>query len=91
MADSAINHLAGETGISPAFLDETRRHDPAALFEAGRSIRAFDARPWVGTLACPAVSIVTERDRLVARRRQIELPMPTAPRSSRWPPTTTLP
>jgi pimeloyl-ACP methyl ester carboxylesterase len=73
MADSAISYLARETAMPPAFLDETRNHDPAAIVEASQSIRAFDARRWLSELSCPAVSIVTDRDRLVPISRQIEL------------------
>ncbi len=73
MADAAISYLTRKTDMSPAFVDETRLHDPAAIVEASQSLRAFDARPWVDQLACPAASVVTERDQLVPRHRQIEL------------------
>ena len=73
MADAAIGYLARETPMSPAFVDETRQHDPAAIVEASQSLRVFDARPWLGQLGCPAASVVTERDHLVSRHRQIEL------------------
>jgi 3-oxoadipate enol-lactonase len=59
--------------MSPAYLDEARHHDPAALVEAAQSVRRFDARPWVGELRCPAASVITERDNLVPRRWQLEL------------------
>jgi 3-oxoadipate enol-lactonase len=73
MADAAISYLARETRMSPAFVDETRHHDPAAVLEASQSLLAFDARAWVDQIACPAASVVTERDQLVPRHRQIEL------------------
>ena len=73
MAAAAISYLARETGMSPAFVDETRHHDPAAIVEASQSVLGFDARSWVDQLACPAASVVTERDQLVPRHRQIEL------------------
>jgi 3-oxoadipate enol-lactonase len=73
MADAAISYLARETRMSPTFVDETRHHDPAAIVEASQSLLSFDARPWIDQLACPAASVVTERDQLVPRHRQIEL------------------
>ena len=73
MAEAVISYLARETRMSPTFVDETRHHDPAAIVEASQSLVGFDARPWVDQLACPAASVVTERDQLVPRHRQIEL------------------
>jgi pimeloyl-ACP methyl ester carboxylesterase len=72
-ARRATGYLARRAALPPVFVEEARHHDPAAIVEAGRSLVGFDARPWVGRLACPAVSIVTEHDRLVPRGRQIEL------------------
>ena len=73
MADSIASYLADDGTIPPTILDEARHHDPAAIVEADLSLERFDARPWLGELSCPAVSIVTEHDRLVPRGRQIEL------------------
>jgi pimeloyl-ACP methyl ester carboxylesterase len=73
LAESTASYLGDEGMIPPAMLDETRRHDPAALVEADLELGRFDARPWLGELACPAASIVTERDTIVPRARQIEL------------------
>jgi pimeloyl-ACP methyl ester carboxylesterase len=71
--EAMLRTVGREWKMSPAFLDEARRHDPAAVAEAARSIRRFDARPWVGRLGCPAASVVTERDRIVPAGRQLEL------------------
>jgi pimeloyl-ACP methyl ester carboxylesterase len=73
MSATATNYLARETALPPAYVEEARNHDPAAIVEASRAVLAFDARTWIGELNCPATSIVTEHDRLVPRDRQIEL------------------
>ncbi len=73
LAESTVRYLRRETTMPPAFLDELRRHDPAAIAEAARAVRFFDARPWIDQLDCPAASVVTEHDRLVPARRQLQL------------------
>ena len=65
LAESTVRYLRRESTMPPAFLDELRRHDPAAIAEAARAVRRFDARPWIGQLDGPAASVVTEHDRLV--------------------------
>jgi pimeloyl-ACP methyl ester carboxylesterase len=65
--------LVREAAIPPAILTEARRHDPAALLEAGRAIGRFDARTWVGRLDCPTASVITDRDRLVPPYTQLAL------------------
>lgn len=74
---SMVRYLSRESTLSPAFLEESRRHDPAAIVEAARAVHRFDARPWVGELRCPAASVVTERDQFVPARRQLELAQAT--------------
>ena len=77
LAQSMVDYLGRATPMSPAFLDEVRRHDPAAIIEATRALRRFDARPWAGQLGCPAASVSTSRSgrahrsatRLLRRRR----------------------
>ena len=54
-------------------VEEVRRHDPAAIVEAARAVRRFDATGWVGELDCPAVSIVTMNDGLVPAGIQLQL------------------
>jgi pimeloyl-ACP methyl ester carboxylesterase len=73
LTQSMVRYLERQTAVSPAFLDEARRHDPAAILEATRALRRFDARPWATRLGCPAASVVTERDSLVPMDRQLEL------------------
>lgn len=52
---------------------EVRRGDPTSIAAASRSLSAFDARSWAGTIDVPSVVVVTRRDRLIRRRRQYEL------------------
>lgn len=85
LAQSMVDYLGRETTMSPAFLDEARRHDPAAIIEATRAVRRFDARPWVGQLGCPAASVITERDRLVPVSWQLELAHATGATTHRVP------
>jgi pimeloyl-ACP methyl ester carboxylesterase len=68
-----LHYATRDSGISPAFLNEVRGHDPAALVEAARALGNFDARPWLAELRCPTASIITTRDRLVPPPRQLEL------------------
>ena len=52
---------------------EVRRADPPSIAAASRSLTAFDARPWAGSIDVPTVVIVTLHDRLIQARRQCEL------------------
>lgn len=52
---------------------EVRRADPPSIAAASRSLTAFDARPWAGSIDVPTVVIVTTNDRLIQARRQREL------------------
>ena len=63
----------GTGDLPPLFVEEARRHDPAALLEAINAVRRFDARPWIGGLQTPAAVVVTALDRLVPPGRQFEL------------------
>jgi len=47
--------------------------DPTLYYEAGAAVWRFDSRPWVGSLACPTMVVVTTDDRLVPPRNQYEL------------------
>ncbi|MET0146070.1 MAG: alpha/beta hydrolase [Ilumatobacteraceae bacterium] len=73
VAGSAMSYFGVDEQLPPAMRAEFRRHDPAAILEATRAVRRFDARPWLGELRAPAASVVTDRDRLVPRSRQLEL------------------
>ncbi len=57
-------------GMPDWVLDETRHNDPAALLDAVRALRRFDARPWIGEVDVPTGVVVTTLDRVVPPRRQ---------------------
>jgi pimeloyl-ACP methyl ester carboxylesterase len=73
VAAAVVRAIGRESGFPPDLVDEMCLHDPAAVLEAARALRRFDARPWVGELRCPTAVVVTELDRLVPMRRQLEL------------------
>jgi pimeloyl-ACP methyl ester carboxylesterase len=52
---------------------ETRRGDPAGIIEAGRSLAAYDARPFASALAKPAAVVITTEDKGVRPAKQHEL------------------
>ena len=73
LAASMTDYAARRWKVPPAMVEEVRRHDPAAIVEAARAVRRFDATAWVGDLNCPAVSIVTTNDGLVPAGTQLQL------------------
>jgi pimeloyl-ACP methyl ester carboxylesterase len=73
VAAAVVRAVGRESGFPPEFIDEMCRHDPAAVLEATRAVWRFDARRWVEELRCPTAVVVTELDRLVPARRQLEL------------------
>jgi 3-oxoadipate enol-lactonase len=52
---------------------ETRRGDPMAIVQAGRSLSRYDAREWASSLGVPAAMVLTTRDHLVLPRKQRDL------------------
>ena len=80
VSQTMLRHATRDSSVPPAVLDEIRGHDPAALVEAMRALGRFDARPWLAELRCPAVSVITARDRLVPPSRQLELAAATGAR-----------
>ena len=73
MAASMLGYAGRRYELPAAYIEEMRRHDPAAIVEAAQAVRNFDATPWLGEVSCPAASIITTRDRLVSPRRQLDL------------------
>jgi 3-oxoadipate enol-lactonase len=67
MRPSILGDLAE---LTPWVAGEMKRLHPDDVVGAGRSIAAFDARPWIGRLDTPAASVVTLHDRAVPPRRQ---------------------
>lgn len=46
--------------------DQLERSDPTAIAQAGVALARFDARPWLGSIDAPSVSVVTVDDQLVS-------------------------
>jgi 3-oxoadipate enol-lactonase len=49
---------------------EFKRGEVGAIGDAGRALATYDARSWAASLAMPAASVVTTRDRLVPPHKQ---------------------
>jgi 3-oxoadipate enol-lactonase len=47
--------------------------DLAAILEAGRDLRAFSSKEWIGSIDVPTAVVVTERDRVVSPLAQRKL------------------
>jgi pimeloyl-ACP methyl ester carboxylesterase len=73
VAAAVVRAIGRESGFPAELVDEMCLHDPAAVLEATRAVWRFDARTWVGELQCPTAAVVTELDRLVPLRRQLDL------------------
>ena len=52
---------------------EVQRGNPTSIAAASRSLTAFDARPWAGSVDVPTVVVVSQHDLLIRARRQHEL------------------
>jgi pimeloyl-ACP methyl ester carboxylesterase len=66
------------SGIKPSretawLQSELMRHSVGDIVEAGRELRRFDSRPWLGSLGVPVGVVLTTRDELVSPRKQREL------------------
>lgn len=66
----AARHNHGLAPIAPWLAGEVLRNDPLTVISAGRALSTHDARPWAPSLAVPAASVITTRDRLVPPRKQ---------------------
>ena len=73
VAASMLQYAGRRYEVPPAFIEEARRHDPAAIAEAAQAVRSFDATPWLHDVRCATGSIITTRDGLVSPGRQLEL------------------
>ena len=50
---------------------EFRRHDWTKIFEAGRALGRYNARPWIGEIDVPTGIVVTMRDGAITPDRQL--------------------
>lgn len=60
-------------GDSGWFHEESLRHDPLALAEAGGAIGRFTSHEWIGELDVPTAVVITERDQVIPPHRQEKL------------------
>lgn len=70
---SSMMQMAGPEASASPLMQEARRHDMAAVMEAGQAVRRFDARPWLDSLGCPVASVITTADGMVPASRQLAL------------------
>ena len=59
------NHSASEWAA-----EEWRRHDPAAVLQAGLALANYDATRWLSKVDVPTAIVLTERDTTVSPQRQ---------------------
>jgi 3-oxoadipate enol-lactonase len=57
----------------PWVLTELRRHDMAAVFEAGRELGRFTSEGWIGAVDVPCAVVITTNDEVVTPSRQTAL------------------
>lgn len=62
------NHSASEWAAK-----EWRRHDPAAMLQAGLALANYDATGWIPRIDVPTAVVLTERDTTVSPARQRSL------------------
>lgn len=65
-----VRRNGGDTGW---FHEESLRHDPLALAEAGGAIGRFTSHEWIGEVDVPTAVVITERDQVIPPHRQEKL------------------
>ncbi len=65
-----VRRNGGDTGW---FHEESMRHDPLTMAEAGAAIGRFTSHEWIGGVDVPTAVVVTERDRVIPPHRQEKL------------------
>jgi 3-oxoadipate enol-lactonase len=73
IAERVLQGRVDSTEVGLWARQELRRNDPRALTEAGRSLARFSSRAWIGDVDVPTAVVVTEKDMVVAPRRQHNL------------------
>ena len=73
MARAVLSGRRGGHELPEWMIEEVRRHDPAAVFEAALSARRFSSHDWIDSVDVPAAVVVMLRDRLVPPGRQLAL------------------
>ncbi|HET7489963.1 MAG TPA: alpha/beta hydrolase [Acidimicrobiales bacterium] len=73
LADTLIRRRLHGSALADWAMEEMRRCEHAAVFEAGWAIGRFRSEPWIGEVDVPTAVVVTALDQVVEPRRQREL------------------
>jgi pimeloyl-ACP methyl ester carboxylesterase len=73
IAERVLQGRVESTEVGLWARQELRRNDPRALAEAGRALARYSSREWIGDVDVPTAVVVTEKDLVVAPRRQHNL------------------
>lgn len=71
--DTATRRWQANNSAAAWAVAEWRRHDPAALIQAGLALSRFDSTGWISDIDVPTAVIVATADTLVAPIRQLFL------------------
>lgn len=69
----AANRWRRSHSASEWATNEWRRHDPAAVLQAGVALTSYDASRWIGHVDVPTAVVLTQRDTTVPPARQRRL------------------
>jgi pimeloyl-ACP methyl ester carboxylesterase len=73
IAERVLQGRVESTEVGLWARQELRRNDPRMLAEAGRALAHYSSREWIGDVDVPTAVVVTEKDLVVAPRRQHNL------------------
>ena len=73
VADRIFERRLSQTPLGPWASQELRRHDPAAILQAGWAIGSFSSASWIEGVDVPASVVVTMQDSVVHPYRQLKL------------------
>jgi pimeloyl-ACP methyl ester carboxylesterase len=73
IAERVLQGRVESTEIGLWARQELRRNDPRMLAEAGRALARYSSREWITGVDVPTAVVVTEKDLVVAPRRQHNL------------------
>jgi len=73
IAERVLQGRVESTEVGLWARQELRRNDPRMLAEAGRALARYSSREWITDVDVPTAVVVTEKDLVVAPRRQHNL------------------
>ncbi len=73
IAERVLQGRVESTEVGLWARQELRRNDARMLAEAGRALARYSSREWIGDVDVPTAVVITERDLVVAPRRQHNL------------------